>query len=255
MLVHRLTFSLWTPTLSLFSLAVLCTWMHPCRPSRPVPLLMMLPPSFLLPYSRVAAAAPRSAPVQRLHVQPLMAPQVQREVPPLMCSSRSAHLSAHPPPPVLEELHHRLQSHLIPSKAKPTRPPPTHNVSTALAGKQNASPLPSSQLPEACTAAVWDYIYLLPAACRQWTPVPPRREHNPSSVKQLAPVTNHSRNLCLTFCRWCVLRIPNPAGMAPSKKRQRPHASPVPPLCAPVEPRPSAQESHANPCGGLRSIS
>ena len=30
-------------------------------------------------------------------------------------------------------------------------------------------------------------IYLLPAACRQGTPVPPRREHNPSSVKLFTP--------------------------------------------------------------------
>ena len=62
-LTHRLTFCLWT---SVFSLALLCTWMHPPSPSLPVPLLMMLPLSFLLPCSRVAGAAPRNAPVLRL---------------------------------------------------------------------------------------------------------------------------------------------------------------------------------------------
>ena len=65
----------------------------------------------------------------------------------------------------------------------------------------------------------WDCISLLPAACRQGKPVPPGREHNPSSVKPLAPVTHHSRNLCLTFCRWCVLGSPDPAGMATSSTR------------------------------------
>ena len=46
----------------------------PPRPSRPVPPLTMLPLSFLLPCFRVTAAAPRSAPVLQLLVQPLLAP-------------------------------------------------------------------------------------------------------------------------------------------------------------------------------------
>ena len=90
--------------------------------------------------------------------------QEQREVPPLMCSSRFAGVSGHPPPPGLEEQSHLLPSHLIPSRAMPTRPPPTRNVSTVLAGVQNVSPLFPPQQPDASTAQAGQHLYLLPAA-------------------------------------------------------------------------------------------
>ena len=76
-------------------------------------------------------------------------------------------------------------------------------------------------------------------------------QYRPSGYTTPLHQQSCSRNLCLTFCRWCVLRSPN----HPPQRGQRPHAPPVPPLCAPVEPGPSAQESHTNPGGGLRSIS
>ena len=125
---------------------------------------------------------------------------------PLMCSSRFAHLSAHPPPPGLGELCHRLPSHVIPSKAKPTRP------------TQNASPLPSSQLPDASAAPAGHHL-TSSSGVQARDASTAQREHNPLSVKLLALVTNHSRNLCLTFCRWCVWRSPNSAGMATSSTR------------------------------------
>ena len=121
-----------------------------------------LPLSILLPCSRVAAAAPRNLSRAAASCSTADGPtsplQVQREALPLMCSCRFVCLSAHPPLPGLEVLCHRIPSHLIPSKAMPTRPTPTHNVSTALAGTQNASPLPSSQLPDACTALVGQHL-------------------------------------------------------------------------------------------------
>ena len=77
-------------------------------------------------------------------------------------------------------------------------------------------PLLSHRMPVPLQRVI---IYLLPAACRQGTPVPPRREHNTSPAKLFPPVTNHSRNMCLTFCRWYALRSPNPAGTATSSTR------------------------------------
>ena len=106
MLTHRLTTCLWMPPLNLF---------------RRVPLPKMLPLSFPVPCFPAAASAPRAAPERRTLVIARMAPHLflreQRDVLPLMCSSRFTDLLGHPSTPGLAEHSQRLPSHLIPSKA------------------------------------------------------------------------------------------------------------------------------------------
>ena len=83
--------------------------------------------------------------------------------------------------------------------------------------------------------------------CRM--PVPPERENKPPSTMPIAQRANpfESRRPLCFLCH--VLVSPSPAGLY-----QRPHALPVRPLCAPVEPRPSAQKAHTNSYCSLRPL-
>ena len=75
-----------------------------------------------------------------------------------------------------------------------------------------------------------------------------RAESSVPHRSRTIPETCASRSVDGAFCAAHTWRA-----WHPPQRGQRPHAPPVPPLSTPVEP--SAQESHANPCGGLRSIS
>ena len=165
MLTHRLTSCLWTPSLRLLSLALVCIWMHPLRPSRPVPPLKMLPLSFLLPCFRVAAAAPRSARVLQLLVQTLMAPL-------LRCGYRGKCQLSRAPLVFWPCLHIR------------------HHLTFPLHPLQK--PSPRAHLRRTMSAPPWrDYIYLLPEACKT-------REALPANPAGMAPFPRQTAISCTT---------------------------------------------------------
>ena len=133
MLLRRLTFCLWTPTHSRLSPAPTLvldasTQAPPCNPTSQDASSQFS--RSVSPRRRIYSQKRSRAPEPNYNSDGAAAvSQEQREVPPLMCSSRIAVLSGHQAPLGLEELSPGLLSHLIHSK----RPPLTHNVSTALA--------------------------------------------------------------------------------------------------------------------------